>query len=91
MFTYYILLTKAEMNFLQGEKQMLIQIFPETDREVTRQVAPGKGVTTVETRSGAANAGRWVNEDTSSRRQRRVRRMNRAESHRVGGWSLRTW
>ena len=70
---------------------MLIHILPETDREVTRQVAPGKGVTTVETQSGAANAGRWISENTSSRRQRRVRRMDRAENHRVGGWSLRTW
>lgn len=70
---------------------MLMHRLPETDREVTRQVAPGEGVTTVETRSGAANASRWINEKTSSRRQRRVRRMDRADSHRIGGWSLRTW
>jgi len=70
---------------------MLIHILPETDREVTRQLAPGKGVTTVETHSGAANANRWINEDTSSRRQRRVRRIGWADNRRVGGWSLRTW
>ena len=70
---------------------MLMQTLLDTYREVTRQVAPGKGVTTVETQSGAANASRWINEGTSSRRQRRVRRMVRADNHRVGGWSLRTW
>ena len=70
---------------------MLMKTLLETYREVTRQIVPGRGVTTVEVQRGAANASRWINEENEGRRQRRVRRMNRTASHRVGGWSLRTW
>mgnify|MGYP001813294811 CR=1 FL=1 len=70
---------------------MLMKTLFETYREVTRQILPGQGVTTVEVQRDAANASRWINEETKGRRQRRTRRMHRTDSHRVGGWSVRTW
>jgi len=70
---------------------MLMKVLLDSYREVTRQIVPGKHVTTVDEPRGAANASRWINEEPRGRRQRRVRRMQRTGSHRVGGWSLRTW
>jgi len=63
----------------------------ETYRDVTGQIVPNQTVTTVPVQRSAANANRWINEETKGRRQRRQRRMDRTFSHPVGGWSVRTW
>jgi hypothetical protein len=70
---------------------MLMKMLLDTYREVTRQVVPGQAVTAIEVQRAAANASRWINEETKGRRLRRARRLNRTESYRVGGWSVRTW
>ena len=61
------------------------------NQDVTRQTVPGQDVTTVPVSRPAANASRWINEDTKGRRLRRQRRMERAGNHRVSGWTVRTW
>jgi hypothetical protein len=91
LYKYYIHVTKAERMFRQGEKEMLMKMLLDTYRDVTRQIAPGQSVTTVPVTLGAANASRWINEETKGRRQRRQRRMERADSHRINGWTVRTW
>ena len=70
---------------------MLMKTLIDTYRDVTRQTLPGQGVTTVPVNRSAANASRWINEETKGRRLRRQRRMERAEGHRISGWSVRTW
>ena len=61
------------------------------NQDVTRQIVPGQAVTTVPVDRAAANASRWINEETKGRRLRRQRRMERAGNHRVSGWTVRTW
>lgn len=70
---------------------MLMKMLLETYREVTRQAVPGQTVTTVKVQHDAANASRWINEETKGRRQRRLRRLDRTISQRVGGWTVRAW
>ena len=70
---------------------MLMKTLMDTYRDVTRQTSPGQAVTTVPVDRTAANASRWINEETKGRRLRRQRRMERTESHRINGWSVRTW
>ncbi len=70
---------------------MLMKTLMDTYRDVTRQVTPAQAVTTVPVSRSAANASRWINEETKGRRLRRQRRMERADSHRISGWSVRTW
>jgi hypothetical protein len=70
---------------------MLMKTLMDTYRDMTRQVTPGQAVTTVPVSRPAANASRWINEETKGRRLRRQRRMERADSHRISGWSVRTW
>ena len=80
-----------DLDFHQGEKQMLTKIPFDTQLDVTRQQAVGSAVTTVPTGHAAANASSWINEGTKGRRLRRQRRMDRTVSLRVNGWSVRTW
>ena len=61
------------------------------NQDMTRQIVPGQAVTTVPVHRAAANASRWINEETKGRRLRRQRRMERAGNHRVSGWTVRTW
>lgn len=70
---------------------MLMKTLLETYRDVTGQTARNQTVTIVPVHRGAANASRWINEETKGRRLRRQRRMESAGSHRVSGWSVRTW
>ena len=79
------------MKFCKGEKEMLMKTLLETNRDVTRQTVPGQTVTTVPVERKAANASRWINQETKGRRQRRQRRLDRTIGHRIGGWSVRTW
>ncbi len=55
------------------------------------QMATGDAVTHVPADRVAANASRWMNREANGRRLRRQRRMERATSQRINGWSVRTW
>jgi hypothetical protein len=70
---------------------MLMKSLFDTYRDVTRQLMSGETVTTVPVNHGAANASRWIESTSHSRRLRRQRRLERAERRTFGGWSLRTW
>ena len=70
---------------------MLIKLSSDTNRSVVRHLAPGQAVSALPVEQTAANASRWINEDTQGRRLRRQRRMERTQGLRVNGWSLRTW
>jgi hypothetical protein len=84
-------MTTAEKKFRKGDKQMLIKMSSEANRDVVRQLAPGQAVTALPVNQAAANASRWINENTQGRRLRRQRRMERAQQQRISGWSVRTW
>ena len=70
---------------------MLIKTVIDTHRDDTRQTEHGGAVATVPVHRAAANASRWINEETKGRRLRRQRRMERVGTHRVSGWTVRTW
>lgn len=70
---------------------MLTKLPFDTQHEVSRQRVPGETLATVPVQQEAANASRWINEGTKGRRLRRQRRMERTVSHRVNGWTVRTW
>ena len=55
------------------------------------QMATGDAVTHVTADRVAANASLWMNREANGRRLRRQRRMERAVSQRINGWSVRTW
>jgi len=83
--------TEAEWIRRQGVKEMLMKTLLDTYRGMTRQITPGKTVSTIPVNRAAANAGRWSPDNNKARRLRRQRRMERATSHRIDGWSVRTW
>jgi hypothetical protein len=62
-----------------------------SDRDGTRRLLPGDGVTTVPVAHDAANAGRWIESTSLARRMRRQRRLDRAQHRPISGWSVRTW
>ena len=70
---------------------MLIKLSSDTNRDVVRQLAPRQAVSALPVNQAAANASRWINEDTQGRRLRRQRRMERAQRLHISGWSVRTW
>jgi len=70
---------------------MLTKIPFDSQQDEIRQAASGDVVTTVSVEHVAANANSWINEGTKTRRQRRMRRMNRVANLRVNGWTVRTW
>ena len=69
---------------------MLIKTQLDNNRDVTRQLVPGETVTTVPVERTAANASRWTDSTSQSRRLRRQRRMARALYRMIGAWSVRT-
>lgn len=70
---------------------MLMQTLLDTYRDVTRQLVPGREVTTIEVPHKAANASRWIEGEGQARRLRRQRRMERQGNRPINGWSVRTW
>jgi hypothetical protein len=70
---------------------MLMKALFDTYRDVTRQLMPGEAVTTVPVERSAANASRWIESASHTRRMRRQRRLERAQRHTIDGWSVRTW
>ena len=70
---------------------MLMKTLLYTDRDVTRQLVPADTLTTLPVNHSAANASRWIESTSHARRMRRQRRLERAESRGIGGWSVRTW
>ena len=51
---------------------MLIKTSSDTNRSVVRQLAPRQAVSALPVEQTAANASRWINEDTQGRRLRLV-------------------
>jgi len=69
---------------------MLIKIRMES-HDAIPEMPTGDAVTHVPAHPVAANASRWMNREANGRRLRRQRRMERAVSQRINGWSVRTW
>ncbi len=70
---------------------MLIQMFRNTYREMTGQLAPAAPVTRISANRPAANAGDFGKAQIQARRHRRQRRMEREMRRAVNGWTVRSW
>lgn len=70
---------------------MLMKKLLDSYRDVTRQLVPADSMTTLAVEHDAANAGRWVESTSLTRRTRRQRRLDRAQYRPISGWSVRTW
>lgn len=70
---------------------MLMNRIRDTYRDIIAQFTAVESVVTVTTKGPAANASEFVSSDMQARRHRRQRRMERAGTHGVSGWTVRTW
>ena len=69
---------------------MLIEKVRDVYRVLINPVVVPESLREIPIHQSAANAHRYP--DTShNRRQRRQRRLNRAASNRIHGWTVRTW
>jgi hypothetical protein len=91
LYKFYTIVSIGDRIICQGDKQMLMKTLLDTYRDVTRQLVRSEPVTTVPVTHSAANASRWIESTSQARRMRRQRRLERAESRIIGGWSVRTW
>lgn len=70
---------------------MLIEKIREVYREFIDPVVAIEPMKTNQASRRASNASDYSQSETEARRQRRQRRLERAASHRVNGWTVRTW
>jgi hypothetical protein len=83
--------TITEKNFRKGDKQMLTENTSGLNQELVRHPAAGQAVGRLPANQEAANASHWARAEMQGRRQRRQRRMERANLQRVSAWTVRTW
>ena len=70
---------------------MLIEKIREVYREFIDPVVAIEPMKSNQTSRCASNASDYSHSGMQARRQRRLRRLERSASHRVNGWSVRTW
>ncbi len=70
---------------------MLIERIKEAYSDLTSYFEPVEPITTVPAQRPAANTSTFSNTEMQARRHRRQRRMDRAESRNLSGWTVRAW